>query len=167
MVLYNHREEPRNKRKEVITMNKETMIREYRKLDASDKYILGLVIDHMVYAVIVDRLFPRYMTYEQASRNQGHNLRLRIKAGYRRQLLNRGAWVLGDESILKGEWNRGEMFEKAVTEYYGQHWEKDTLSFADGSDLIVDGIGYQIKLDTATIVNEKTLIRQRALKKVR
>lgn len=148
-------------------MTKETMIREYRKLDASDKYILGFIDDHKVYAVITDRLFPRYISYEKASRNQGHNLRLRIKAGYRRQLFNRGAWLVGEESILEGKWNKGEMFEKIITESYGQTWVKDTLSFADSADLMVDGIGYQIKLDTATLVCEKTLIRQRALHRAR
>lgn len=145
-------------------MNKQTMIREYRKLDASDKYILGFIVDHKVYAVITDRLFPRYLSYEVASRNQGYNLRLRIRASHRHQLMARGAWYICDESdIQRGKYNRGEQFEKVVTEYFGQTWVKDNLSFANGSDLVVDGIGYQIKLDSATIVNEKTLIRQREL----
>lgn len=143
-------------------MNKTTMIREYRKLDASDKYIIGFIKDHKVYATIRNNIYPRYLSYEVASRNQGHNLRLRIKAGYRKQLM-RGAWYVCEESALEGKYNRGEMFEKAVTEYFGQEWVKDTLSFADGSDLTVDGIGYQIKLDTATVVNEKTLLHQREI----
>jgi hypothetical protein len=49
------------------------------------------------------------------------------------------------------------VFEKLVTEYYGQQWTKDNVPFTEDGDLTVDGIAYQIKYDRATFCNEKSL----------
>lgn len=57
------------------------------------------------------------------------------------------------------KYNRGEIFEKMVTELNGQEWEKDNVPFTDDGDLTVDGIAYQIKFEKATFTSEKQLAR--------
>ena len=59
----------------------------------------------------------------------------------------------------ESKYNRGEIFEKLVTEFYGQKWEKDNVPFTDDGDLTVNGIAYQIKFQKATFTSEKQLAR--------
>jgi len=59
--------------------------------------------------------------------------------------------------VADSKYNRGEIFEKIITEKGGQAWEKDNLKFTEVPDTIIDGIGYQIKFEKATFTNEKSL----------
>ena len=67
-------------------MTKQTLIRNYRKYSVADSYIVGFIFKGMLYFVEVAEIAPRFLNVEQASRNQGFNLRLRIKAEYRAKL---------------------------------------------------------------------------------
>jgi hypothetical protein len=49
------------------------------------------------------------------------------------------------------------VFEKLITEHYGQTWKKDSVPFTEDGDITVDGIAYQIKFVNATFASEKTL----------
>ena len=63
---------------------------------------------------------------------------------------------LGGASMLESEkYNKGEIFEKIVTEYFGQEWKKDTIPFWEQGDINVDGKEIQIKFDGATLMNTK------------
>ena len=65
---------------------------------------------------------------------------------------------LGNASLLVTEkYNKGEIFEKLVTEYFGQTWEKDTIPFWVQGDINVNGRELQIKLDAATLMNTKQI----------
>ena len=55
------------------------------------------------------------------------------------------------------KYNKGEVFEKLVTEFYGQEWTKDNVPFTVDGDLTVNGTAYQIKFEKATFCNEKSL----------
>ena len=55
------------------------------------------------------------------------------------------------------KYNRGEVFEKLVTEHFGQEWVKDNVPFTEAGDIEVNGKAYQIKYDRATFCNEKSL----------
>ena len=61
----------------------------------------------------------------------------------------------------ESKYNKGEIFEKLVTERFGQTWEKDSVPFTDDGDLTVDGIAYQIKFESASFINEKQMMRMR------
>jgi hypothetical protein len=61
--------------------------------------------------------------------------------------------------VEESKYNKGEIFEKLVTENFGQEWTKDNVPFTKGGDLTVNGIAYQIKFEKATFTNEKTLAR--------
>lgn len=137
-------------------MTKQTFIKTYRNYSAADAYILGFVYDKMLYMIKVDEIMPRFLTVEEASRNQGENLRLRLRKKYREQLLRKGAICLGSaDCLVADKYNKGELFEKAVTEYYGQTWVKDNIPFWVQGDICVNGVELQIKLDSATLMNTK------------
>lgn len=145
-------------------MTKQTMIRNYRKYSAADSYIVGFTFDKMLYFVEMAEIAPRFLNVEEASRNQGENLRLRIKKNYKQQLMKKNPVCLGPADRLTADkYNKGEIFEKLVTEYFGQTWEKDTIPFWVQGDINLDGREVQIKLDSATLMNTKQI---KKLKKI-
>lgn len=136
-------------------MNKRTMINHYRKASAADKYIIGFTYKHEIFMAEVKEIMPRFLSVEKASRNRGESLRLRINKALKEQLLRNATCVsLGSDSQLdQNKYNKGENFEKLVTEYFGQVWEKDNIPFWVQGDICVDGTEIQIKLDGATLLN--------------
>jgi len=145
-------------------MTKRTMINNYRKYSAADSYIVGFISDKMLYFINLAEIAPRFLNVEQASRNQGENLRLRLKKAHKAQLMKKDPICLGSADMLVSDkYNKGEIFEKLVTEYYGQKWEKDTVPFWVQGDINLKGSEVQIKLDSATLMNTKQIAK---LKKV-
>lgn len=139
-------------------MTKNTMIRNYRKYSVADSYILGFIYDKMLYMLEVAEIAPRFLNVEEASRNQGENLRLRLKKAHKANLIKKNPICLGSADCLNAEkYNKGEIFEKLVTEYFGQTWKKDTVPFYKDGDITVDGKKIQIKLDSATLMNTKQI----------
>ena len=49
------------------------------------------------------------------------------------------------------------MFEKMVTEYFGQVWVKDNVPFTQDGDITVNRVAYQIKFQKATFCNAKSI----------
>ena len=62
-----------------------------------------------------------------------------------------------NEMVATTKYNKGEIFEKLVTEYFGINWEKDNIPFTDGGDVEINGKAFQIKYEKATFTNEKFL----------
>ena len=138
------------------------MIKAYRTYSAADAYIMGFVYDKSLYFVAVDEIMPRFLNVEEASRNQGENLRLRLRKAQKQSLLKKGAICLGSaDKLVADKYNKGEIFEKIITEYYGQEWAKDTVPFWVQGDINLDGVEVQIKLDGATLMNTKQLKKLR------
>ena len=139
-------------------MTKATMIKNYRKFSAADSYIIGFIFDKMLYFVEMEEIMPRYLNVEEASRNQGDNLRLRLKKAHKASLMKKSPICLGSADLLtESKYNKGEIFEKLVTEYYGQTWEKDTVPFWVQGDINLGGKEVQIKFDSATLMNTKQI----------
>ena len=63
-------------------------------------------------------------------------------------------------SISTKQHNLGKGFEKAVTEYFGQEWKPDTVPWWAGSDIVIDGTGWQIKYARCSFCNEGQMKRQ-------
>lgn len=61
--------------------------------------------------------------------------------------------------VENSRYNKGEIFEKMVTENAGQEWHKDSVPFTMDSDVTINNVAYQIKYQSATFTNEKILIR--------
>ena len=143
-------------------MNKDTMIRQYRRFSAAEAYIIGFEYKHTVYAVMVDEIMPRYMRVEHESSKKGGaaKLQLRLPNKYKEQLLRKGAVALGGEEILVGEYNKGVEFERIISEMNGQTFRgKENVGFWVEGDLEIDGRQVQIKFNGAQIVVETTLKR--------
>lgn len=144
-------------------MKKATLRKWYEKFSSADSHIVGFIFNHDLYMTEMESIPPRYLCESMASRGQGNSLRLRIKKKYKEQLIRKGAICLGSEDILDGTYNKGEEFERVVTEYFGQTWEKDSIPFWVQGDINVDGREIQIKLDSATLINESRIKSLRAM----
>lgn len=134
----------------------------YNAVAFTDNYILGWVLDHVVYMAICDRnMVDRVTCLDKASRGQGYALRFKPNRS-QKMLLMAGAVAicsekLFNEMVTNSQYNRGEIFEKLVTEYAGQEWAKDNVPFTKAGDIEWNGVAYQIKYEKATFTNEKAL----------
>lgn len=140
-----------------------TLIRKYDRLSYTHHYMFGFADRGTVWcALATSDLLPFVCTLDHASRGQGCALRFKPTLGQKELLKTCEAFPLCSEDFFKAcveesRYNRGEIFEKLVTEHFGQTWVKDNIPFTEAGDLVVDGIAYQIKYEKATFANEKTL----------
>ena len=109
-------------------------------------------------------ILPYVLKLDKASRGQGYSIRFSPNTDQKLLLIAKGATVLCsqmyfDTVVNNSKYNKGEIFERMVTEYYGQEWTKDNVPFTEDGDLTVNGITYQIKYEKATFTNEKTLAK--------
>lgn len=63
-------------------------------------------------------------------------------------------------SISTKQHNLGKGYEKAVTEFFGQEWKSDTVPWWAGPDIVINGIGWQIKYARCSFCNEGQMRRQ-------
>lgn len=143
----------------------QTMIQKYSKLSFSHDYIFGFKFDGNIYMTIVKAsVLPYVLKLDKASRGAGMSLRFKPTKEQKTMLLSFGATLLCsekyfNETVKESKYNKGEIFEKFVTEYFGQEWEKDSVPFYQDGDITVNNIPYQIKYESATFTNEKQLAR--------
>lgn len=139
-----------------------SMIDRYNRAAFTHKYIFGFSYKGNVYMSYAEaEALPALLTLDQASRGCGSSIRFCPNADKKLALLA-NAKVLCSLKFFEAEhkssiYNRGEIFEKLVTEYFGQTWVKDNVPFTQAGDIEVDGVAYQIKYDRATFASEKTL----------
>lgn len=143
----------------------QNMIDRYNAMSFTHQYIYGFCYQNNVYMVRTDAtLMPYILKLDKASRGAGYSLRFCPTNEQKVLLIGKGAQILCskdffDETVASTIYNKGEIFEKMITEFYGQRWEKDNVPFTKGGDLTVNGIAYQLKFEKATFTNEKTLAR--------
>ena len=141
-----------------------SMIERYERKAFTNHYIFGFTFEHNVYAIELNAdLLPSILCLDKASRGAGYSLRFCPTKDIKILLMN-GAKVLCSEKFFIEQvetsiYNRGEIFEKLVTEGFGQKWEKDNVPFWKGADVTANGIAYQVKFEKATFTNEKSLSR--------
>lgn len=141
------------------------MMAKYNRLAYTHNYIYGFTFQDVVYAVATGTdVMPFILKLDRASRGQGYALRFCPTNKQKAFLLARGAKAICskkffEETVAASKYNRGEIFEKMITEMGGEKWVKDTLKFNEGPDAVIDGVPYQIKFEKATFTNEKTLAR--------
>ena len=123
-------------------MTKQTMIKNYRKFSAADCYMLGFEYKHNIYCIMVDEIAPRFMTVERESTKKGgaKKLQLRLHKDHKEQLIRKGAMLIGNENMLKGQYNKGVEFERIISEMNGQEFRgKDSVGFWVSGDLEIYG----------------------------
>ena len=134
----------------------------YERVAYTNNYILGFEYKGAIYAIECDRMVVSYLTLDKASRGAGYSLRFKPTIAQKKAMLADGAYMVCSSEYFGGlitetKYNRGEIFEKIITERNGQEWMKDNVPFTKAGDLIVDEISYQIKFEKATYCNEKSL----------
>ena len=136
----------------------------------TDNYIFGFTMAGMIYMVTInhaDDVLPYIMTLDKASRGQGYALRFKPTKAQKTVLMESGyveaicSVEFFEECVENSKYNRGEIFEKMVTESFGQDWEKDNVPYTDAGDVEVNGIAYQIKFEKETFTNEKSMVLMR------
>lgn len=141
------------------------MIDKYNELSYTHNYIFGFYFQNNVYMVeATSEILPYILKLDKASRGQGYSIRFSPNNAQKAVLLAKGAQVICSKeffetSVKESKYNKGEIFEKMVTESFGQEWEKDNVPFTEDGDLTTNGIAYQIKFEKATFTNEKTLAK--------
>ena len=142
-------------------MNRDEMLRTYNAHSAADAYILGFAHHGELYAIELPELPDAVLKLDHASSKRGGmaKIRVRIAKAEKLALIAMGAAVIGKVEDLEADphHNRGENFERIVTELNGQTWAKDSVPFWMAGDLTLNGRELQIKLDGAELTNEKTL----------
>lgn len=139
----------------------------YNLLAFTDQYIMVYQFKGTVYFTIADRhLVDRVTCLDRASRGAGYALRFKPNTAQKILLMAENCTPLCstkffDDMVATTIYNRGEIAEKLVTEYYGQEWVKDNIPFTQAGDIEVKGIAYQIKYEKATFTNEKALANLR------
>lgn len=145
----------------------EKMVEFYNSRSFTHEYIIGISFQGNIYMVeITSDLLPFILKLDRASRGNGYSLRFKPNKAAKALLMSKGATLLCsvemfEELVKDSKYNKGEIFEKLVTEFFGQKWEKDSVPFTDDGDLTVDGIAYQIKFESASFISEKQMMRMR------
>ena len=142
------------------------LIDRYNDLAYTHRYIFGFFFHGNVYMAYANAsTLPAILCVDKASRGQGMALRFCPNKDIKIALMADAEMICSkkyfEDMLTNSKYNKGEIFEKLVTEYYGQTWEKDTVPFWVQGDICVDGKELQIKLDSATLMNTKQIARLR------
>lgn len=141
------------------------MVEFYNTNAFTHNYIFGFRFNGNIWLVkVTSEILEVVLKLDKASRGAGYALRFKPNKSIKSYMLSRGAEVLCSEQLFddlcdNSKYNKGEIFEKLVTEVNGQTWEKDNVPFTDDGDLTVDGIAYQIKFEKASFINEKQMLK--------
>ena len=144
-------------------MEKMEMLTAYTARNAAHAYILGFVHDGKLYRVELPEI-PAHMvgmTRMSSAKGGFRKIRVKLNTAAKLELIAMGAELMGDASLLEADpaHNRGENFERLVTEAAGQTWVKDSVPFWVAGDITLNGCEVQIKLDGAELANERSLAR--------
>ena len=145
------------------------MIHEYNKMSAAHKYIIGFLLNNIVYyATISWNELCEFLKEDHASSKRGGTLkaRIRISAKLKKEYVNTGKALplCSMDELKKGIYNKGENFERVITETLTDTvWVKDSIPFYVQGDIQVNGEEIQVKFDGAELTNEKTLMNAKNL----
>ena len=140
------------------------LLNQYNALSFTHEYILGFEFDSNIYMATVDaEILPFVTCLDKASRGAGYSLRFKPTKAQKSLLMTYSKVLCSakffHEETAESKYNKGEIFEKMVTESFGQEWEKDSVPFTEAGDVEYKGVAYQIKFESATFTNEKILQR--------
>ena len=144
----------------------QTMIDTYNEIAFTHNYIFGFSYKGTVYMAFANATdLPYLLKLDKASRGQGYALRFSPTTDQKLMLLTNAKAICStayfEDTVMDSKYNRGELFEKMVTESFGQVWVKDNIPFTKAGDLKVGRVSYQIKFEKATFCNEKSLAHLR------
>lgn len=146
-------------------MNKQTMIKNYRRFSGADKYMIPFDYKKKMYLAILNEIPPRFMVINTASSSHGgyQQLRMSLKNEHKEWLIAHGAQCIGvPADRAKYEHisnNNGEQCEALIFDSLNRlnEYEPNKIGFWHCGDINIDGIEYQIKFQNAQICTENTL----------
>lgn len=141
------------------------LLDEYNSLAFTHNYIMGYTDRGNVYASFCNaNLLPYVCCLDKVASNRkgGYSLRFKPTKAQKELLKTEKTIILGSVDSFENEvansiYNRGEIFEKWVTEYHKQEWIKDNVPFTKAGDIEIDTVPYQIKFQKATFCNEVSI----------
>ena len=145
---------------------KARLARQYTEATATHNYIFGFPSNHKVYKVTMMNVeaetIEAISTLDYDSKSKTVSLRFKPNKLQKAFLMSLNPEMVCEEEEIEilfknSKYNRGEIFEKIITEEDGQVWKKDNVKFTEDGDITIKGIKYQIKYNKATFTNEKTL----------
>ena len=118
------------------------MISGYDKLAGAHEYIWGFTQNGA-------SALPYVCKLDKASRGAGYALRFKPTVAQKLFLMTSASVLCSEkffnETVAHSKYNKGEIFEKMVTEKFGQVWTKNSIPFTECGDININGIEYQIK----------------------
>ena len=150
-------------------MELRAMVDNYKTFEACERHFDGFARDGFVWAY--ESVFNGLgCVLDRAAKSKGGavSMRFRPTADEKKAMIKAGAFKVCTiehfeevHEMLTPVYgsNKGHDFEYVMAEYFGQTWEKDTLKWWEGPDMIVNGITYQLKFERATFTTETQLIR--------
>ena len=138
----------------------EFLLNTYNARSATHDYIFGFTYNGTVYYTErQSSSLALFLKLDKASRGKGYCLRFKPTKAQKTALLI-GAQVLCSteyfaEAVAESKYNKGEVFEKMLTERAGQEWHKDNIEFTKQGDLQTNGKDYQLKFEGASFITEK------------
>ena len=144
-------------------MTYEQMTETYEAFSAATLYNIGFIFHHILYSINLRHIPAECLKLGRASSKRGgvQRIRMRLSKATKLALIAMGAEVVGPETLLDGDdcYNKGERYERIITERAGQVWVKDSVPFNIAGDLFHNGEQIQIKLDGATLADETKLAK--------
>lgn len=146
-------------------MTRNEMIARYNALAVATAYIVGFVLDGLLYYTMSAHIADEFLKLDRMSSKRGGWAKIRVKltASDRKGLVMGGKAVLiGSADLLNtaDKYNKGERFERIITETLtGETWVKDSVPFNVAGDITLNGEQVQIKFDGAELTNERMLMR--------
>lgn len=140
------------------------MIDRYNALAYTHDYLFGFSFAGNIYMAYADAdVLPAILCLDKASRGQGYALRFCPNRDVKVALMAGAELICSkayfEDMLANSKYNKGELFEKLVTEHLGQVWHKDNIPFTQAGDVEAGGIAYQVKFERATFTNEKILAK--------
>lgn len=142
------------------------LIARYNSKAFTHNYIMGFTFNDAVYYVEqVGLSFGVKLDKASSKNGGGYSIRYNPTKDEKKALVESGlAKMLCSRDFFKStvensKYNKGEIFEKLITEMFGQTWEKDNVPFFSGADLTTEEKAYSLKFEKATICTESTLNR--------
>lgn len=140
------------------------LIARYNSKAFTHNYIMGFTYNGKVYYVRQTGLsFGIKLDKASAKNGGGYSIRYNPTKAEKKALVESGTATMlcsvefFNETVAGCKYNKGEVFEKMITELNGQQWEKDNVPFFKGADLTVNGTAFSLKFEKATICTESTL----------
>lgn len=151
---------------------KKQLIDFYNRNAGTHNYIIGFHIgEHVFIAKVSNPDFEKLAKVDKMSSKRGGWSSLRLRpVSVREELMSvakeielsyTGLKELGKSHEYTGskQNNIGTALERYITEADGQEWKKDSVSFTEQGDVVIDGIDYQIKWENATLTTERAMAR--------